>query len=49
MMKILKIISGIFIVTLLLEYEDFRDLVKIGVLIYIAYLLHNIAKVLIYG
>ena len=46
MQEIARVIAIIMIIILLLISEEFRDFTKVGLLIYICYLLTEIVKIL---
>lgn len=47
MREIAKVLAIIIIVILIIDSEQFRDIIKVGFLMYISYILFHIYKVLI--
>lgn len=47
MREIAKVLAIIIIIILVIDSEQFRDIIKVGFLMYISYVLFHIYKVLI--
>lgn len=47
MREIAKVLAIIIIIILVIDSEQFRDIIKVGFLMYISYILFHIYKVLV--
>ena len=47
MQEIAKVLAIIIIIILVIDSEQFRDIIKVGFLMYISYILFHIYKVLV--
>ena len=47
MQEIAKVLAIIIIIILVIDSEQFRDIIKVGFLMYISYVLFHIYKVLV--
>ena len=47
MREIVKVLAIIIIIILVIDSEQFRDIIKVGFLMYISYILFHIYKVLV--